>query len=358
MVLRIPFGEKDGRLYDPIGVDRGKACGCVCPECRRPLVAKHGAKNVAHFAHIGNACGGGRETAIHKAAKQVLLERRCLRVPGIRRSYQEGFPQLGFLWPALWRGEAGIPAATIMFESIELEKRIPGSESGHIADALCEVLGKTLGIEIAVTHFSAPEKPKAYEQAGIAALEIDLSDWPTGSTLEDLAYRLANIESDRKWLFNPRWREVWEAAGDRTVIEQLPLTNEILRDRENRAIAEYIGMSFIKRKDFLLDQFGFADGSDCSGKVVLVDDGKGLTEAELLVLLLFVKDRQALEIGEKERAGYLQRLDPLLNRILFDAALIRFQRAGLVERAMDRSGVFVVTKNATLKLALSSKKRA
>lgn len=169
---------------------------------------------------------------------------------------------------------------------------------------------------------------------------------------------MANIESDRKWLFNPRWREVWEAAGDRAVIEQLPLTNEILRDRENRAIAEYIGMSFIKRKDFLLDQFGFADGSDCSGKVVLVDDGKGLTEAELLVLLLFVKDRQALEIGEKERAGYLQRLDPLLNRTLFDAALVRFQRAGLVERAMDRSGVFVVIKNATLKLVLSSKKRA
>ncbi len=57
--VKIPFGIKDGKtvLIDDIPVNlRGKACGCYCPLCEAPLVARLGDKRVHHFAHSGEGC--------------------------------------------------------------------------------------------------------------------------------------------------------------------------------------------------------------------------------------------------------------------------------------------------------------
>ena len=49
----VPFGLKDGRLYEPLQVERGLACSCTCPGCGARLVAKHApsGKVRPHFAH-------------------------------------------------------------------------------------------------------------------------------------------------------------------------------------------------------------------------------------------------------------------------------------------------------------------
>ena len=49
----IPFGlsEEDGRFLDVAEVPRGKRCGCICPSCKTPLIARHGNINEWHFAH-------------------------------------------------------------------------------------------------------------------------------------------------------------------------------------------------------------------------------------------------------------------------------------------------------------------
>lgn len=79
MVL-IPFGERNGHIYGANEVRNGRACECVCPSCGAELVAKQGAEKAWHFAHYPgadpariNACMGG-ETALHKYAKQVLVD--------------------------------------------------------------------------------------------------------------------------------------------------------------------------------------------------------------------------------------------------------------------------------------------
>lgn len=38
--MLIPFGLKDGKYYDVSEVERGRACGCICPSCKQVLVAK------------------------------------------------------------------------------------------------------------------------------------------------------------------------------------------------------------------------------------------------------------------------------------------------------------------------------
>ncbi len=49
----IPFGldTENGQLVDVGNVKRGNACGCICPSCKTPLVAKHGDEKEWHFAH-------------------------------------------------------------------------------------------------------------------------------------------------------------------------------------------------------------------------------------------------------------------------------------------------------------------
>src|SRR3989338_3006834 len=81
---KIPFGLRDGRLFQPDSVSRGLSCNCVCPGCGSRLVAHHGEKKVKYFAHYAKGeCVRGYESAIHKAAKQILLEYKKIWVPPI-----------------------------------------------------------------------------------------------------------------------------------------------------------------------------------------------------------------------------------------------------------------------------------
>ena len=81
----------------PIHVDNvpnGKACGCHCPCCKKPLYARQGQKRQHHFAHIGDYnCKGAYETMLHILAKKVLSEAGQIMLPS---NAQAGFP-VGFI---------------------------------------------------------------------------------------------------------------------------------------------------------------------------------------------------------------------------------------------------------------------
>lgn len=49
----IPFGlhKESNRLVDVGSVAKGKACGCICPSCQTPLIARQGNEKEWHFAH-------------------------------------------------------------------------------------------------------------------------------------------------------------------------------------------------------------------------------------------------------------------------------------------------------------------
>lgn len=49
----IPFGLdiESEELIDVVNVKRWNACGCICPSCKTPLVARQGHKKAWHFAH-------------------------------------------------------------------------------------------------------------------------------------------------------------------------------------------------------------------------------------------------------------------------------------------------------------------
>ena len=75
--LKVPFGIRNGRLVGTDKVERGLACGCICPECGASLEARKGNVVTHHFAHhAASNCIYGLESALHLGAKQILLDER------------------------------------------------------------------------------------------------------------------------------------------------------------------------------------------------------------------------------------------------------------------------------------------
>jgi hypothetical protein len=99
---------KDGRVVSVNEVERGQACGCTCPACRRPLIARQGEVRVWHFAHATGAdCEGGAESALHLAAKTAIERAGGITLPGLSVKRTLTLPD-----GRRGTGEASIPETT------------------------------------------------------------------------------------------------------------------------------------------------------------------------------------------------------------------------------------------------------
>jgi len=121
--LRNPFAiTADRRIVGVDEVPRGADCGCFCLNCEEPLIARKGDEVVHHFAHHSDGgCGSGsEESALHKAAKNVLVSS-----PG--------------------KGIAlGIGGYRCRLDSAEQEKTIPNSpRRGDVLAMISYTRGKT-----------------------------------------------------------------------------------------------------------------------------------------------------------------------------------------------------------------------
>ena len=139
----LPYGQaSDGRLVRASEVPAGLGCGCTCPACGAPLVARRGGVRIAHFAHaVDRACASAHETMLHRLAKQLIADGTALTLPEVAVEYDG-------------RRRLVRPAVTIRPEGAALE---PGLD-GLRPDILVTVAGRPLLVEVAVTHFCGPEK--------------------------------------------------------------------------------------------------------------------------------------------------------------------------------------------------------
>lgn len=72
--LAIPFAlDAHGQWKDVSEVERGLRCGCLCPCCKGPLVAKKGEDRVHHFAHHDRReCRHALESSLFGMAIEIL----------------------------------------------------------------------------------------------------------------------------------------------------------------------------------------------------------------------------------------------------------------------------------------------
>lgn len=181
------YGERpSGEIVHISSVERGLKCGCRCPGCHRPLVAKTRAeKQVAHFAHAGPACGGGPETALHKLAKQIIAVELRLKLPERLAVFSEK--------QRLLSDSKEVTFDRARVEYNDLREIVP--------DLYLDHHGRALFVEVAVTHKCGEDKIEKIRNQGIAAIEIDLSRIPRDASLEDLKDAVLRT-APRSWIFN------------------------------------------------------------------------------------------------------------------------------------------------------------
>lgn len=143
--------SRTGQLRRIAEVPRGLACGCTCLECGGGVIARKGEMLAHHFAHIAGEPCNGSETQAHLFAKSVIEKARSVHLPSL--------DTYGLIDPE--------PQS---FEEIELEKR----HSQIKPDLIATRKGRSLLIEIRVTHAVDLKKREWLQQNRLSCIEIDL----------------------------------------------------------------------------------------------------------------------------------------------------------------------------------------
>ncbi|MEN1944456.1 competence protein CoiA family protein [Luteimonas sp. MJ293] len=231
--FRVPFGLKDGRIWAPSEVPKGKACGCVCPACHAPLVAKaqESRRRRPHFAHLTDTgCQTGRETGIHERAKQLIADYQRLAVPA-----WAGDP-IDMPNPPHARDEDGClhwgrpvdyPARSMELRDIEIERSFGTYKPDVVArDEVGELL-----IEVRVTHAVDDIKAERVQAQGRRMVEIDLSQLHRDIPHDLAAFEHAVLDdaANRSWISCPEAVAEWMAS-------KLELEEQVAA--RNREIAE------------------------------------------------------------------------------------------------------------------------
>ena len=184
VLLKTPqlvYALREGKLVSVDDVESGLKCGCQCPSCEAPLIARKGKHNQHSFAHAsGHGCEYGLETSLHLAAKEILSQTDYIWLPELRINDQ------------------------VIRESEQL-KVIDAEVEKKIEDIIPDVLVKswveTYMIEICVTHPVDDIKLEKLKRLKIPTVEIKIDR--DGLTPEMFRDRVLNLSEHKYWVYHP-----------------------------------------------------------------------------------------------------------------------------------------------------------
>lgn len=187
--LNLVYAIKDGAGISIEDADRGLKCGCVCPACGEPLVAKKGTKVMHHFAHhSGSTCEYGYETSLHLMAKDILSRTQKITIPAVYVEFPDSDRS-----PQLYRA-----AQEVAIDHVVLEARY----DNFIPDVALYVGPKVLFVEIYVTHAIDSSKLEKLKSAGVSTIEINLSKKDRMITEQELRDILLKVSDEKTWKYN------------------------------------------------------------------------------------------------------------------------------------------------------------
>ena len=198
-------------------VERGAACGCVCPACGKKLIAKKGDRRlkIHHFAHApGVDCEYGYESSLHLAAKSILEKAKKITIPPIYVHFPNSTKK-----PVLLQD-----SKEISIESIELELHL----RNMIPDIVIRSGNSILIVEIFVTHPVDDDKLAKIHDKNISSIEIDLSKQDRNISIDELSQILLENLQSKRWIYNSRetiWYNNFLCASKKLVMT--PIKNQI-----------------------------------------------------------------------------------------------------------------------------------
>lgn len=191
----VPFGLKDGRLWFVADVPTGLDCGCRCPDpaCDMPLIARNRtspdrqrAYNFMHSTRTSSC--GGRESALHRMAKELLLGARTLMLPE---------------WTD---GVISIPSSELILDqNAAQEVRLLDGQIRpdiQVGGKLGDVALPRLFVEVKVSHAVDWTKATIARRNGISMIEIDVSNATDDDVLDQDAFmaKVLKTIANRTWV--------------------------------------------------------------------------------------------------------------------------------------------------------------
>lgn len=223
--MLIPFGlrKSDGKFCDIADVPRGKKCGCICPSCKAPLIARQGKVKHWHYAHASrkvyeetqNKCKYSFFVAVRMMARQSIGEQIEISLPACEGEVSEYVANYG---RRLSERFNVTKQQKITITNIEIERSflgIPVDVYGFVDDFNFIVYFTHPGREIP-HELQNPSDTKC----GIIGVSLDHlyslcfvgGERSTKSYLGILNDFLMNNISAKQWIFHPRFKELEEAA--------------------------------------------------------------------------------------------------------------------------------------------------
>ncbi|ALL68247.1 Competence protein CoiA-like family [Paraburkholderia caribensis MBA4] len=190
--------DSRARLVDVYSVPQGLACGCVCAGCGDRLLAKQGQVRAWYFSHLSGAeCRGGAETALHLAAKQLILEHRSVALPPLVVNFSRQHPKFG-----LFERSKSIDLPEKIWRMSDA--RAESSIGTYIADIAGTLDDRTeVVVEVKVHHEVEPEKAEYLRDNLVPCVEIDLFPLLEESVnLQKLAWHVLECTTNRRWVSN------------------------------------------------------------------------------------------------------------------------------------------------------------
>jgi len=243
--------DSHGNLVHISSVPSGLACSCYCPskDCSAQLVArfyKDGSK-IDHFSHRpGSACKNphqARMTELHWAAQTYIAESKAITTPSHSLTLMES-TSYGEEIIASRRIQSS--PRKITFDAVDIEKL-----SGSLRPDLIGYLnGRSLWIEIKVTHSVGDQKADKIRHLDQPAIEIDLSshkDIPISEkTLAEIIHNPDNCRwihhslnnETLSYLRNEIEKSISDAEQNNLNITQEKEKNERLKKQRKKAIRE------------------------------------------------------------------------------------------------------------------------
>lgn len=209
-VVKLGWGLDQGGLMRHIReVANGAGCGCRCPDCGKPLIARQGEVMAWHFAHaVPVECFG--ESVLHRAAKQILLaaaaDNEALTLP----------PAAGTAYASdllKERHEHPWQLGTSQFQMTAARDEVKLA-SDWIADVVVEgQQDKPLAVEIFVRHKKDELDEEKFRRHQHDAIEIDLSGLPWDVSAYEIR-RAVLLDVPRRHLYSAAVERAKGAARD------------------------------------------------------------------------------------------------------------------------------------------------
>lgn len=233
MQLKNPFAVRktDGHIVmisDLPPEQRGKACGCVCPECKSDLIARMGKIRIPHFAHSGN-CDSVKAfiNPLYQLMVEGLQENPQFVWPNCFGSFQES---TGKEWLSAELCAGYVPIIrtdSFTVESSEIRKNNRG-----IAEALILTARKDHSLAIVLvppaTICKIP-RPKAVEGVSTIVIRIPKTLDFHHVTSDQLKHILLRETQGKEWLSSPKideWHQKCQEIRAEWIRQQ--------RNRQNR----------------------------------------------------------------------------------------------------------------------------